>query len=110
MAKEWAKPFYNSARWKAARNRYICERRSIDGGMCEICGINIGYIVHHCEELTPDNINSVEVTLSPDNFLYVCKDCHDKFEGHFYNFRAKKHGKCIEFDDDGQPIPPYSHL
>lgn len=110
MAKEWAKPFYNSSAWKAARERYISERRNADGGMCEICGERIGFIVHHCEELTPENVNNPEVALNPELFLYVCKECHDKFEGHFYNFRAKKCGKRTEFDKNGQPIPPYSHL
>ena len=110
MSKDWSKPFYNSASWKAARNLYISERRNIDGGMCEICESNIGYIVHHCEELTPGNINNPEISLNPANFLYVCKQCHDKFDGHFLRFRAKKKGKSVEFDEGGQPIPPYSHL
>lgn len=35
MAKEFARAFYNSKRWKDCRRAYIAKRISIDGGMCE---------------------------------------------------------------------------
>ena len=37
MAKEFARAFYNSKRWKDCRRAYIAKRISIDGGMCETC-------------------------------------------------------------------------
>lgn len=77
MAKEWAKPFYNSKQWIKCRKAFIAERISIDGGICQRCKDNLGYIVHHKEELTPNNINDPNVTLSFDNLEYVCKVCHD---------------------------------
>ena len=54
MAREFAKPFYNSSRWKRCRGAYIKYRKSVDGGMCETCHDRPGYIVHHKIELNPD--------------------------------------------------------
>ena len=48
MAKEWAKPFYNSTAWKKLRMSYIAKVY----GLCEWCG-EPGYIVDHIKELTP---------------------------------------------------------
>ena len=63
MAKEFAKAFYNSKRWKDCRRAYIAKRIAIDGGMCETCHEVPGYIVHHKIELTPDNINDPDIAL-----------------------------------------------
>lgn len=102
MAKEWAKRFYNGKRWIRCRDAYIQERILIDGGMCEECHKNLGYIVHHEIILSPENINDPDVSLNHDHLKYVCKECHDQYEGH-----GVGHGKvrplCI-FDEDGQPI------
>ena len=56
MAKEWAKSFYNSQKWKRCRKAFIDERILIDGGMCQECQEQIGYIVHHKITLTPEDI------------------------------------------------------
>ena len=80
--KEFAKGFYNSAAWRKCRRAYIDSRIMVDGGMCEICGERVGYIVHHKELLTPTNITDPNITLSFDNLQYVCKPCHDEEEGH----------------------------
>ena len=107
MAKDFARPFYRSRAWRAAREAYIGQRRSIDGGMCEVCGERIGFIVHHIVELTPENIADSQVTLAFDNLLFVCKECHDRFEGHFFGFSRKIARKCsVMFDEEGQPVPP----
>ena len=102
MAKDFAKAFYNSKRWQLCRNSYITNRISIDGGVCEECRRQQGYIVHHTIILTPDNINNADIALNHENMKYVCKDCHDEYEGH-----GVGHGKakplCI-FDEHGQPI------
>lgn len=102
MAKDFAKSFYNSKSWKAARTAYIKRRISIDGGLCETCKKQPGYIVHHKEELTEDNIDNVNVALSFSNMKYDCKYCHDREENHFIK---EKKTRC-NFGTDGQPLPP----
>ena len=103
MAKQWAKSFYNSNAWRRCRDSYIAYRISADGGLCECCHDNLGYIVHHKVILTPANISDVDVSLNFDNLMYVCKDCHDNFPEHFCNNKKK-----YEFDENGmiRPIPP----
>ena len=103
MAKEFAKAFYQSQRWKACRAGYIAERMGIDGGMCERCHKVPGYIVHHKIVLTKNNINNPDVTLNTDRFEFLCKQCHDEVEEHAF-IKIKK--LLCEFDSDGQPIPP----
>ena len=75
----------------------------IDGGLCEECHENPGYIVHHEEQLTPANIDNPDITLSHSNLKYVCKQCHDKYDGHF--IKRRKRPIC-KFLADGQPLPP----
>ena len=101
MAKEWAKAFYKTKQWIKCRNAYIAERTMIDGGMCEECGKNLGYILHHKIVLTKENINNPDVSLNHDNLEYVCKDCHDKFDGHGVGKEIKP--LCV-FDAEGNPI------
>ncbi len=100
MAKEFAKPFYNSKRWKQCRAAYIAKRIGIDGGMCERCNKEMGYIVHHIKYITPSDINNPDVTLNWNNLEYVCKACHDR--EHFGN------DERYVFDEQGNavPIPP----
>ena len=98
--KEFAKKFYNSSAWKKCRESYISERRIIDGGICEVCGQRMGYIVHHKVALTPANITDPNITLAHDNLAYVCKPCHDEEENHFVQ---RKQMLCV-FGVDGQPI------
>lgn len=104
--KEFAKTFYKSKAWQQCRRSYIAKRRMIDGGVCEVCHQRIGYIVHHKEHLTPDNINDPETTLNHENLSYECKQCHDEHEGH--GIKRKTNGLRIVFDEEGQPIiiPP----
>lgn len=99
----WAASFYASGRWKKCRAGYIKFRRTIDGGLCEECRDKPGYIVHHKWALTPDNITDPDVSLSYSNLEYVCKDCHDQFDGHGV---AKSLTQKIFFDAAGDPIPP----
>ncbi len=113
MAKGWSKPFYNSRRWKQCRDAYVQMRISIDGGICEECGENMGYIVHHNLLLTPENIRKPEVALNYKHMKYVCKACHDRYEGHGVGHKRTE-VLCI-FDEQGQPIslreidtPPFS--
>lgn len=101
MAQEWAKSFYKSTAWIKCRKAYIDERTLIDGGLCEECKKNPGYIVHHKITLTQDNINNPEISLNHEHMKYVCKDCHDMYDGHGLNKGIKP--LCV-FDDNGQPI------
>ena len=105
MAKDFAKAFYKSPDWAAAREAYIGKRYSIDGGLCERCRKEQGYIVHHKIWLTPANISDPYVALNPDNFEYLCKKCHD--EEHYEQLNGKKRPKLLcYFSADGQPLPP----
>ena len=78
MARDFAKRFYNSKAWKLCRKSFIALRISVDGGMCQHCQKELGYICDHIDELTPDNINDPEITLSHDNLQYLCLPCHNK--------------------------------
>jgi hypothetical protein len=103
MSKEWARPFYTSKSWKKCRQSYIDIRNGIDGGMCEECHEVPGYIVHHKVQLTPQNINNADISLSHSNLKYVCKHCHDVIHG--YCEREKKKSR-VRFDENGNPSPP----
>lgn len=103
MAQEYAKRFYKSKAWQSCRTAYIGKRRMIDGGMCEVCGERIGYIVHHTITLTPSNIKNPDVSLNHEHLRYECKECHDLEPGHYYDAKGIK--KLVAgFDADGNPI------
>jgi hypothetical protein len=103
MAQEWARPFYNSAEWIRTRELYIKQRLMEDGGLCEECHQNPGYIVHHKIVLTEQNVKDLNVSLNMKNLEYVCKDCHDSFEGHGAGGHGKAKALC-RFDENGYPV------
>lgn len=103
--KEWAKSFYKSKRWQACRQAYIDKRINIDGGYCEECHERLGYIVHHKIMLTPLNISNPDVALNHCNLEYVCKECHDRFDGHGIGKGNKKKSAVVLFDSNGMPMP-----
>ena len=76
--KPFAEQFYKSQAWKHTRDEYMRSQ----GGLCEICWANgiikAGEIVHHKVELTPDNINDINIALGWDNLQLVCRECHAK--------------------------------
>lgn len=78
MAKEFAIRFYNSKTWKQCRASYIVSVQ----GLCEQClrdGIvTTGYILDHIVELSPMNINDVDITLNHNNLQFLCLSCHNK--------------------------------
>ena len=80
LAKEWAKPFYNSKEWKQCRVSYIASVH----GLCETClskdRITPGKILHHTVWLTPENINDPYVSLNHALLKYECQECHNKEE------------------------------
>ena len=99
----WAKSFYNSKAWQRCREAYIQKRMHIDGGVCEVCRREQGYIVHHIIPLTKENISNPLIALDHGNMRYECKGCHDEEEGHYYDAKGKKTKRllCV-FDDNGQ--------
>ena len=101
--KDWAKKFYKSQAWLKCRNAYIRKRVGIDGGLCEECKDDLGFIVHHKEHLTPENVADPEISLNEENLEYVCKACHDQFEGHGFKHDHKLK-PLVVFDRDGMPI------
>lgn len=68
--------FYKGKAWKDCRESYL---KSV-GYKCEDClarGIETpAVIVHHIEEITPDNVNDPSITLNFDNLKAVCRKCH----------------------------------
>ena len=103
MAKEFARAFYRRKPWLGCKDAYIAKRIKIDGGICEVCKNNPGYIVHHKITLTPENINDPEISLNHDLLSYECKECHDKHEGH--GIKQNRKELLVEFDSEGQPVP-----
>ena len=99
MAKEYAKSFYKSDKWLQCKKSFIAERRAIDGGLCQRCRKRYGYIVHHRQHITPENITDPMVTLSHTNLEYLCQECHNK--EHFGDA-----GLRYMIGEDGQPMPP----
>ena len=57
--RDFAKGFYNTEPWLSVRKAFIASRIGIDGGLCQECRDELGYIVHHRIELTPQNINNM---------------------------------------------------
>ena len=100
--KQWAEAFYKSNAWQKCRAAYIAERLLVDGGLCEECHERVGVIVHHRTTLTQRNINDPEITLNHEMLELVCKECHDRFDGH----GIAKSGllPVIRFGVDGQPV------
>ena len=95
MAREFAKKFYNSKAWRKCRAAFIAKRRAIDGGMCQRCSRDVGYIVHHVKWITPDNINDPAITLNHENLEYVCQTCHSRIEEKDRGYKFDEHGRVI---------------
>lgn len=103
MAKEFSKAFYSSKKWKACRKSYIAKRIKVDGGLCERCHEEPGYILHHKTTLTEFNISNPDIALNHCRLEYLCKKCHDV---EHYDDMHKDNGKRkAMFDASGQMIP-----
>ncbi len=95
MAKDFAKEFYRSAAWRAARRSAL--RR--DTFTCHDCQ-GRATEVHHIVELTPVNIHDMRTALGLENLMSLCHDCHNR--------RTQRAGDLPEeffFDADGQLRP-----
>lgn len=104
MAKEYAKSFYNSKNWKKTRAAYFklmrgqCERckKEYEEGKRSLADINPGYIVHHKEHITPENLSDPSIALSFDNLELLCEYHH--------NNEHKAKPKRYKFDSNGNVI------
>lgn len=105
MAQEFARQFYNSKAWKACRASFIAYRQSIDGGLCQTCHENTGYIVHHDIWLTPQNINDPDISLNHRHLKYDCLVCHNKE-------KENEEKEKYYFGKDGQiyELPPSEYV
>ena len=112
MARDFAKDFYNSSRWRkcaktyAASKCYICER--CHNQFKPINKERQRYIVHHKTPLTPDNIHDDAIAYGWDNLMFLCIECHNAIHA-----RRSGGGRVMRFDADGQliavdeaPTPP----
>ena len=91
------KEFYRTTAWKRARQEYIDQRIAIDGGVCEVCGEEVGKIVHHKIWLDDNNCNDPDISLNPNNFMYECQTCHNRER----DPRTKTPGRCL-YSADGE--------
>ena len=105
MARDFARSFYKSAAWEAARD--ACRRRA--RGLCQRClargVVTPGDIVHHKVHLTPENIGDPSVSLSQDNLELLCRDCHAQEHPEVYG-RPMPRERRYSFDADGNVVPP----
>ena len=95
MAKDFAKAFYKSKQWRAAREMAL--RRDLF--TCCDCGGRAEEI-HHKIELTPENITNPVIALGLDNLESLCHVCHTK--------RTLGGGDVADgyaFDESGQVVP-----
>ena len=100
MARDFAKKFYNSKKWKKCREAY----KESKNGLCERCLKNgkymVGDEVHHKEYLTPDNINDPNITLNWDKLELLCQSCHSKEHMSKYDVVRED----VMFDEKGDLI------
>ena len=98
MAREFAKQFYSSKAWQDCRNSYAKKAHHL----CESClkkGIyRPGEIVHHKEQVTPQNINNPEILFGFNNLELLCRECH----GEEHSQREKN--RRYKFGPDGEII------
>ena len=93
MAKEYAKDFYYSTKWKKCRRGFMSSKHYI----CERCG-RPAKIVHHKIHITPMNINDPEITLNWNNLQALCHECHNIVHG------SEATIKEVSFDENGDLI------
>lgn len=72
------KQFYKTRAWRRCRDAYISKRKALDGGLCEVCRDELGFIVHHKVWLNDVNCNDPSISLNENNLRYECLTCHNK--------------------------------
>lgn len=84
--------FYRCEKWKQARALKI----ALASGLCEKCG-KVGEEVHHIKYLTEENVSDNSISISQDNLILLCKECHNKEHKRFKRNRTN-------FDENGDLI------
>lgn len=95
MAKDYAKSFYDSRKWKTVKDGYLSSKQYT----CERCG-QPADVVHHKRYLTPMNINDPATTLVWENLEALCLDCHN--QEHARDRRICRKG--LHFDGNGDLV------
>lgn len=93
------KEFYKSGMWKRTRKAFVAFRKSIDGGLCEVCGEEPGKIVHHTIWLDDVNCNDPKISLNMALLKYECQTCHNKEQ----DPRKASASRCL-YDANGDLI------
>lgn len=79
--KQYAEAFYGSPAWKNCRE--AAKKR--DQYLCVDCmkrgRLTPAEEVHHIIELTPENISDPSISLSLDNLVSLCRECHKARHG-----------------------------
>lgn len=100
IMKDYARDFYLSKAWRSTRDAYI---KSV-GGLCEDClkkGLyNPAEEVHHKTFITPNNINDPSITLSWDNLVALCRECHRRrHSGKISRYKVDQYGRVTPLDE-----------
>lgn len=80
--------FYCSSQWRDFRRLLIAERLKDDGILyCEFSGKPLlnayDIVLHHKQQLTPQNVNDYSVSLNPDNIMIVSQAAHNEIHSRF---------------------------
>lgn len=94
MAREFARPFYDSAKWEKCRTAYMSQVNWI----CERCG-NPAALVHHKKYINESNIHDPAITLNFDNLEALCQECHND-----EHVKAWRKPVDTVFDDEGNVV------
>lgn len=81
-----------------------------DAYLCRNCGAPATE-VHHIIHLTPTNIDDPAISLSEDNLISLCRECHfEQHRGEHGSGRIREEQYAYEFDENGmlkkKDIPP----
>lgn len=110
MSRPFATPFYHSGAWRRCREAYMAAAVDVGGRpcpphMCERCFARGRLVpadtVHHVTHITPENVGDPSVTLSWDNLMRVCRDCHAALHSGDPDGWEPR----VAFDADGRVVP-----
>ena len=87
--------FYRSREWERFRLTIINERTRADGFIYdEVTNKPIlrmyDLILHHIEELTPENVNDFNISLNPNNIMVVSHKTHNLIHDNFNNYSRQQ--------------------
>lgn len=108
MAKEWARPLYNSRAWKRVRefilrrDNYMCQCYRLTGA-AEPCG-DPAEEVHHIERLTAQNVNDPAIALNADNLIAMSRDHHLREHEKERVHRSPDCNDNLMFNEDGMLV------